>query len=101
MNLKQGGYRDLLSEFDCLRFEARRGRINSKQFLECVMALLGRAEGSLDPRVHRFLVPALLGSIPSDQDTRFFSAHQCPPEEASRNHDQEIAGQPQGESQLG
>ena len=60
-----GGFRDLLSEFDCLKFEARSGRLGDERFREEISALLRRAELSLDPRVHRLLVPALLASAPA------------------------------------
>lgn len=64
MSFEVSGFRDLVSEFDCLRFEARAGRLSIESFGEGVKALLRRAEASLDPRVHRFLMPALLASAP-------------------------------------
>ena len=53
------GFRDLLSELDCLRYEARRGQIGPESFAQGIDDLIRQASVCLDPRVSKVLIPAL------------------------------------------
>lgn len=59
MQTGQKGFRDLLSELDCLRHEARKGRIGPESFAQGIDDLIRQASVCLDPRVPKVLIPAL------------------------------------------
>jgi hypothetical protein len=65
-----GGFRDLVSELDCLKFEARCGRLSNERFCEEMQNLLNKAKRSLDPKVDRILVPVLLASAQLEEQGR-------------------------------
>lgn len=57
------GFRDFLSDLDCLAYKARTGSGSHEEITEILETLARQAAASLDPRVHKLLMPSIREAI--------------------------------------
>jgi hypothetical protein len=63
MPFSEKGFRDLVTDLDCLRYRARIKDIDPGEFAEKLLELVGFADVSMDPRVKRLLLPAIFEAM--------------------------------------